>query len=93
MALALFGDDMQENWFAKLFSLSKCALHGGNIVAINGADIFQSEIFKHTLWGDDIFDALLHSMKGLVNRIADHRSLGENFFTPVEETFVTASNT
>ena len=33
-----------------------------NIVAINGANIFQTQIFKHSLWGHNIFQPLFHAM-------------------------------
>ena len=93
MSLALFGDDMQQNGFAKFFSLSKRALHGSDIMAIDRTDILQTEIFKHSLWGDNIFNALLHSVKSFVDRAAYDRSLCENFFAPIEEAFVATCHT
>ena len=83
MATSLLGDDMYKNWFAKFFRLSKSSLHRDDVMSIDWTDIFKSEIFKHSLRGNDVLDALLHAMKSLVDRRTDNGSLGENFLAPI----------
>ena len=73
VAATLLGDDMHQNRSLEILCVGKGTLHRLDIVTIYRTKVLKSEIFKHSLWRDNIFDALFNSMQGLINGLAYNR--------------------
>ena len=67
--------------------------HCFHIVTIHRPEIFQTQIFKHSLRGHNIFDALLHAVEGFVDRTTDYRCAFEHLLAPFEETVIAPGST
>ena len=73
-ALALFGDNVQNDGFVRAFAILQVAFECGNVVAVDWPDIHHSDIFEHCRRQDKTLYALVDFFVNFDGGIA------ENFF-------------
>ncbi len=73
VAVALAGDAVHHDRAVELAGLAQGGLEGGEVVAVDRADVLQAEVLEHPLRGEQVLHAALHAVQRLVQRRADDR--------------------
>ena len=90
VAAALLGEHVHEHRPTEGARLAQCGLDGLLVVPVDRAEVLQAEVLEQALRRDDVLDALLDPVQGLVHRTADDRGAGQGVLAPVEEALVAA---
>ncbi len=70
VAFAFDGFDVQDGGRVEIFQLVEFFDQGGEVVAIDGAKIFQAEVFEDMAGREGVFDSLLHVVGDVANLLA-----------------------
>ncbi|CAB4800542.1 unannotated protein [freshwater metagenome] len=90
VAITLGGNRVNDDRTRETLGAFEGSFQSLHIVPINGTDVLQTQIFKHSLRRNDVLDALFHAMQGFVDRRA-HRHLLQPLASPIKEAFITTS--
>ena len=63
-------------------------LQGLDVVAVDRADVLQAQVLEHALRGDEVLEALLGAVQGLVERLADDRRALQEVLAAGQEALV-----
>ena len=88
VAETLVGDRVHDDGAVESLGTGQRVLHRSDVVAVDGSDVLQPQILEHALRRNDVLEALLHPVQGLVERCADDRRATEQPLAPVEEALV-----
>ncbi len=88
VTVALGGEDVHDDRPAEIAGLAQRRLDGLLVVAVDRADVLQPEILEHHLRRDDVLDALLETVQGLVQGSADHGHLAEVLLDELKDMLV-----
>uniref|UniRef100_J1RUT9 Dehydrogenase n=1 Tax=Streptomyces auratus AGR0001 TaxID=1160718 RepID=J1RUT9_9ACTN len=76
VAAALFGEAVDDDRAAEALGARQGGLQRLDVVAVDRADVLQAQVLEHALRRDEVLQALLGAVQGLVQRLAhDGRAL------------------
>ncbi len=73
VAAALLGEAVHDDRAAEALGAGEGGLQGLDVVAVDRADVLQAQVLEHALRGDEVLQALLGAVQGVVERAADDR--------------------
>ncbi len=88
VAEALAGDGVHDDGPAEPLGLGERLLHRHPVVAVDGADVLETEVLEEPLWGNGVLHALLHGVEDVVRRRADAADRGQPLLDQVEDLLV-----
>ncbi len=87
VAAALLGQAVHDHRAAEAARLGERGLQGGEVVAVDRADVLEAEVLEHAL-RREVLEALLGAVQGLEELLADHRGALQGALAPGEEALV-----
>ena len=88
VAEALVGDGVHDDRPLEPLGLGQRLLHRGPVVAVDGADVLESEVLEEALRGQGVLHALLHRVQDVVRRGSDAADGVEALLDHVEQLLV-----
>ena len=85
---ALAGDDVHDHRAVEFAGMPQCVLHRVFVVAVDRADVLQTQIGEHRLGLQSVLDTRLDAVHGLVADLADHRHTPHRNPAPLQELLV-----
>ena len=71
VAVALLGNGVHNHRAGVVLRRGQCVLHSLLVVAVNGAHVLHTQVFKNTLGYDDVLNARLHAVQAAVHHLTD----------------------
>jgi hypothetical protein len=88
VAESLAGHAMHDDRTTEPPGAAERDLDRGDVVAIDGPDVFQAEVFEQSLRREDVFQAALDSVQRIEQRFTDERRPAEHFLDLFERLLV-----
>lgn len=93
VAAALLGEAVHDDGAAEALGPLERGFQGLDVVAVDRADVLQTEVLEHALRGDEVLEALLGAVQGLVERAADDGRALQDVLAAGQEPLVTVGRT
>ncbi|CAM5425589.1 hypothetical protein SHIRM173S_03346 [Streptomyces hirsutus] len=88
VAAALLGEAVHDHGAAEALGAGEGGLQGLDVVAVDGAHVLQAQVLEHALRGDEVLQALLGAVQGVVERPADDRGALQDLLGAGQEALV-----